>query len=122
MPLPPIRTYAITIRGFEPALYSARSPAKARARCWRDYDVYNNVTFGDFLRISTLRRAPDPPGIGERILVAGLPATRVIGHGQYVHFMRDDSDVVLCAHPSDVAPMPAMPCLQESDHGHHQPA
>jgi len=27
-------------------------------------------------------RVTDPPGIGERIMVAGLPAMRVIAHGQ----------------------------------------
>jgi hypothetical protein len=60
------------------------------------------------LAISSVRRVPDPPGIGERILVNGLPATRVIGHGHghYVHFMRDDGDVVLLSHPADVAPAP----------------
>jgi hypothetical protein len=37
-------------------------------------------------------------------MVAGMPATRVIGFGQYVYFMRDDSDAILCSHPSDVTP------------------
>ena len=34
------------------------------------------------------------------------PATRVLPRGQYVGFMRDDSDVILCSHPADVEPMP----------------
>lgn len=100
----PIRTYQVLVKGFGPILYSARSPSKARAACWRDYQVLDDrlTTFKDFLRMSHISRAPDPPGIGERILVAGKPATRVIGHGQYVHFMRDDSDAILKAHPADV--------------------
>jgi hypothetical protein len=104
----PIRTYAVTVDGFpEPHLYSARSPAKARVQCWRAYCAYDDrSTFGSFLKISRIRRAPDPPGIGDRILVCGIPATRVIGHGQYTHFMRDDSDTILLAHPSEVQPMP----------------
>jgi hypothetical protein len=102
----PIRTYEITVLDFPPALYSARSPAKARARCWRDYcHLDREATFADFLKMSSIRRVPDPPGIGERILVLGVPATRVIGYGQYTHFMRDGSDVILCAHPADVAPI-----------------
>jgi hypothetical protein len=52
--------------------------------------------------MSSIKRVPNPPGIGEHILVGGLPATRVIGFGQYTHFMRDDSDTILLAHPSDV--------------------
>ena len=100
----PVRTYEITVRGFPPALYSARTPAKARARCWRDYQGMGDTgeNFRDFLAKSSIRRVPDPPGIGERILVGGVPAVRVIGYGQYVHFMRDDSDVILCSHPADV--------------------
>lgn len=97
-----VRTYEITVRGFPPVLYSGRSPGKARARCWRDYGTVSDASFADFLKISSIRRVPNPPGIGDRIIVAGIPAVRVIGHGQYVHFMRDDSDVILCSHPADV--------------------
>lgn len=101
----PIRTYEITVRGFPPMLYSARSPAKARARCWRDYQVLDDreTKFLDFLKMSTICTVTNPPGIGERILVCGKPATRVIGHGQYTHFMRDDSDEIILAHPSEVS-------------------
>lgn len=107
----PIRTYEITVRGFPPMLYSARSPSKARARCWYDYGVMDDrlTTFREFLKMSSVRRAPDPPGIGERILVCGQPATRVIGYGQYTHFMRDDSDEIILAHPSEVAPFTSAP-------------
>jgi hypothetical protein len=100
----PVCTYEIKVQGFPPMLYSARTPSKARARCWRDYSVMDDrvTTFMDFLKMSTIKRVPNPPGIGERILVAGVPAVRVIGHGQYTHFMRDDSDTILLAHPSEV--------------------
>lgn len=101
----PVSTYEITVRGFPPMLYSARTPSKARARCWRDYGIMDDrvTTFKDFLLMSSLKKVPNPRGIGERILVAGLPATRVIGFGQYTHFMRDDSDTILLAHPSEVS-------------------
>lgn len=100
----PIKTYEITVRGFPPMLYSARSRAQARARCWRDYSVMDDreTRFVDFLKRSTIRAVPNPPGIGERIKVAGELATRVIGHGQYTYFMLDGSDTILCAHPSEV--------------------
>lgn len=103
----PIRTYAVHVDGYTSALYSARSPGKARARAWRDFCSVYQKTFKEFLAISYVLRVADPPGIGERILVAGLPATRVIGRSdQYVWFMRDDSDVVLCSHPADVSRAP----------------
>jgi hypothetical protein len=105
MALKPIRTYAITVDGFPPANYSARSPAKARARAWRDYIAAYDCSFKRFMQISRLARVDDPPGVGRRILVAGEPATVVIGYGQYVHYMRDDSDVIVCSHPLDVTEM-----------------
>lgn len=101
-----IRTYGVTIRGFPEALYSARSPAKARACCFRNFtEAYDGVSFREFLSSVTVRRADNPPGIGERITVLGKAATRCIGYGSNrVWFMYDDGDVVLCAHPSDVTP------------------
>ena len=104
--LPPIRTYEVAVYGYGEVRYSARSPGKARAKAWRDFNaVLHPKTFHEFLVISRVRCIPDPPGIGERIMVAGLPATRCIGYGQYVWFMRDDSDVLLCSHPADVTPV-----------------
>ena len=58
-----------------------------------------------FLRMSTIRRTTSPPGIGDRIFVAGIPAVRVGMRGQYVAFMREDSHTVLLSHPADVAEM-----------------
>lgn len=108
--LMPIRTWAVNVRGFPEGLYSARSRGKAQARAWRDYaSTFNAATFLDFMKISSVRLAPNPHGVGERIMVAGSPATRVIGYGQYVHYMRDDSDVILCSHPLDVSPLPSPP-------------
>lgn len=100
----PIRTYEVTVRGFPPALYSARSPAKARTNCWRDYCSAYDATFRHFLTISSVRRVDDPPGVGRRILVGGELATVVYTHrvGGYVYYMRDDSDVIICSHPLDV--------------------
>ena len=106
----PIRTYEISVHGFPPGLYCARSPAKARARCYRDYSAtFDCATFKDFLKISTLRTVPNPPGVGDRIMVGSLPATRIYHPcaGHYTWFMRDDSDTILCSHPADVQPMPA---------------
>lgn len=101
----PIQTYAVKVEGFPAILYSARSPGKARSRCfddWRSGCGGDQATFSGFLRISTVRRAENPPGIGERILVCGKPATRVIGRGSSIAFMYDDGDEIMVAHPSEV--------------------
>jgi hypothetical protein len=100
-----VATYEVTVLGFDGVLYSARSPGKARARCFRDYQSYDDRTsFGEFLKISRVRRVDDPPGCGSRILVNGRVATRVYdprGSENAVHYMRDDSDEVFCCHPSE---------------------
>ena len=104
-----VRTYEVTVRGFElePVKVSARTPSKARARVWRMYCSYDDsCDFRKFLSMSSLRRVPNPSGVGDRIIVGGLPATRVLGNGgQYVAFMRDGEDAILYSHPADVEPV-----------------
>lgn len=102
----PIRTYRVKVDGHEAAFYSARSPGKARVRAWRDYGVCSDCSFKEFMKISRCTVEPDPPGIYRRIVVGGTPATTVIGYGQYVSYMRDDSDTIVCSHPSDVTYLP----------------
>src|SRR4051794_8030623 len=103
--LPPVKTYEIKVPGFfPPVLYHERTPARARANAWRDYGICEDCSFGDFLAKSSIRRVPNSPGIGARIIVAGVPAVRAGMQGQYVRFMRDDSDVALLSHPADVQP------------------
>lgn len=105
----PIRTYAVKVEGFSPVLYSARSPAKARWRAYQDYGIVSTCTFRDFLSLSRCSLAiAVPPGVGDRILVCGKPATRVIGRspvGNY--YMYDDSDVIYTAHETEIKPMAA---------------
>lgn len=99
----PVRTYRIAVSGYPSGLWNARSPGKARAQAWRAYSEMTDCTFRRFLGISRCEVVPNPPGVGDRILVAGEPATRVISENQYVRFMRDGSDQILCSHPADVS-------------------
>ena len=101
-----VRTYSVTIRGedFPPVLFSRRSAAQARAAAWRAYSNYRAVTFGQFLKISKLKRVENPPGVGTKILVQGQPAVRLGAVGPYVAFMYEGSDTPLVSHPSDVQP------------------
>jgi hypothetical protein len=102
----PIRTYAVTVKGYGEALYSARSPGKALARSFKAFGSVSDGPFGEFMKIATARRVKDPPGCGERIVIGGETVTRVAPpyrDHQAIFYMRDDSDDVLCSHPSDVA-------------------
>jgi len=107
-PLKPIRTYAARVEGFPEILYSARSPGKARALCFRDWCSGcggDRANFSGFLRFSTVRRCEAPKGVGERILVCGKPATRVIRGSARMSrnlFMYDDGDAIMICHDSEI--------------------
>lgn len=98
-----IKTFVITVRGHQPMRYSARTRGKAIAQCWREYNSVFENSFRNFLGLISVERVPNPPGVGDRIMVAGEPATRVLGNGgQYIRYMRDNSDVIFSSHPLDV--------------------
>lgn len=112
----PIRTYEIAVDGYTPILYSARSPAKARWRAFVDYGVVSTCNFGEFLATSRCRRVDDPPEVGQRIVVFGKAARRVIGRGNA--FMYDDGDAILTAHDLDVQSANCVPCGAALDDQH----
>lgn len=101
----PIRTYEVRVHGYGSAIYSARSPSKARARAWRDANDAWNWSFHEFLCQSSVRRIEDPPGIPRRALIAGEPGTIIYSPHNGLLYMRDDSDVVFSCHPTEVKPM-----------------
>lgn len=103
---PQIRTFRVNVDGYTSVLYSARSASKARAQAWRDFSDIYPVSFRDFLVRSSILRVADPPGVHRRVMVAGEPATTVIGQGHHVRYILDDSDTVLLAHPSEVSYLP----------------
>ena len=98
-----IKTYLITVKGFDGQRYCARSRGMAQTACWRDYCSYEQVTFHQFLKISKIYQIPNPDPVGRRIRVGGIEATQVLSRGdQYIWFMRDDSDTIHCSHRADV--------------------
>ena len=97
-----VKRYAVRVRGWSAIIYETRTPAQARARCWRDYQILGECSFRDFLKLSTISRAADLTGFGRSILVGGQPAHWVGFDGQYVLFVRPGDDVVLLSHPLDV--------------------
>ena len=106
--LPPIRTYSIKVERFPAHLYCARSLGQAMSRCWRAYSSYDDsCDYSRFLRIAKGKGVDNPPGVGDRILVSGKPASRVLNRdgrlvGHYVAYMFDDSSTILESHELDV--------------------
>lgn len=102
-----LRAYDVTVRG-QSHIYFAATAARARADAWRDYSECRDVSFGDFLKASSIRRAArfDEQGsrYGEAMTVCGKPAFYVSHNSQYIQFVRPGSDVVLHSHPLDVEP------------------
>lgn len=101
-----IHVYSVSLDGYTPVRYSARSRGKAMARAWRDFTTHYECSFRDFLQRAHIHRVVPPPNRhGRRIKVGGLPATEVYHPcaGHYVWFMRDGSDEILCSHHLDVA-------------------
>lgn len=55
-----LRTYAVTVNGFSPGLYEAKSPSQARTFAYRTYmAVDSKITFAEFTAISTVERVED---------------------------------------------------------------
>lgn len=101
-----LRAYQVAVTGFPPAIYSARTPAKARTRAWHDYQAAYECTFKEFMRLARVTRAAWEDGRHTHVLVSGKPATLVIHPYRRDLFMYDGSDNVMCAHHSEIEPMP----------------
>lgn len=102
-----VRRYRVTADGFPAYTFLAATPGRARVRAWWSYCSYRDVSFGEFLKISSIERAEDDPALGREILVGGQRAFWVGQDRQYVHFVRPHTDVVIYSHPNDVAELTA---------------
>ena len=102
-----LRAYNVTVNG-QSHIYFAKTPARARANAWSDYAGIYDVSFRDFLRCSSIRRAArfdeQCSRYGEALTICGEPAFYVSHNSQYIQFVRPGSDVVLHSHPLDVEP------------------
>lgn len=121
---PRMHHYEVMVQGFGPRPFAALSAGKARAEAWREFSQpYPDCTFGDFLKISSVRRinAPEDDGynyvrtaygisvkIGQRVrLVKEGPSTGLEGEVVYpnrpctcyVHVLIDGRDHAVCVHP-----------------------
>jgi hypothetical protein len=101
-----IRTYAVSIGGYGVTFYSARSPSKARAQCYRAFCSAHEISFKEFLTLRPSIRLTDNPPYFRRALIAGKPGTIIYSPHNGIRFMRDDSDVIFSAHPSEIKPLP----------------
>lgn len=99
-----IAPFRVTVSGFaEGHVYYTRSRQKALAESWRGYSsVYENCSFGDFMRIARVDAVKPFERFGEAFTINGTPALYVSHNSQYVQFVRPGSDVVLNTHPLDI--------------------
>lgn len=88
--------------------YVASTRGKALADAWRS-DIFEGVTFGEFLRFTSCRRAFDPDWWATPITVEGRPAAYLGHNSQYVQVWLPGRDFVLNAHPYDVLPIERRP-------------
>lgn len=102
-----LKSYSVAVEGFSPYIYEAATPGKARSLAWQSYRSYRDISFREFLSISTICRAADPKGFGRPIVVGGAPAYWVGWNGQYVRFVRPGATTTLLSHPLDVTEGPA---------------
>ncbi|WP_027037897.1 hypothetical protein [Mesorhizobium ciceri] len=100
-----LKMYNVKVKGFPVSAFPAATPSKARAEAWRQYTHAYDVSFREFLKVSTIARIDPPPRFGEEITVSGERAFLVTGYpgGQYVAFARPNSDQILLSHPLDVS-------------------
>lgn len=100
-----LRRYAVSVRGFSPVVFDAKSHGQARAAAYRSFCSYSDATsFKEFLQlVSSVTRVREvPEKYGQRIRVMGQPAHYVSHDGQYVQFVRPNDTTILNSHPLDV--------------------
>ncbi|WP_269581889.1 hypothetical protein [Roseibium sp. Sym1] len=101
-----IKLFEVNVSGFPPVNYAAASRGKAIASAWRDYTHAYDVSFKEFLKRASARRAQEPEDFGKPIIVCGQPGYLVTGvypnPSGYVRFARDDEDYTHFSHPADV--------------------
>jgi hypothetical protein len=111
--LKPVRHFRITFalppfkgrqQKIMPMTVSTRSRSEAVAHFWRIFVGWGNIdtTLDEFRSFSSIEEVPDHPGFYGRVLVRGIPATRVFGYENHIRYLRDDSDEIQLAHPSEV--------------------
>jgi len=104
-----IKRWCVSVDGYGTGYYEAASRGKALANAW-SCDAFNNVTFGQFMRMARCTREINlPPRWGDRIVVGGKDAFFVENNRQYVRFAYPDQTVVSNAHPYDVMPVEYRP-------------
>ncbi len=100
-----LRAYDVTVKGWVAKRFLAATAARARVRCWHAYSMVEDLSFGDFLRKTSIRRATNVPAdFGVAVTIGGEAAylTGEGGAGGHVAFVRPHCDQILFSHPLDV--------------------
>lgn len=104
-----LKAWDVTVEGYGVERINAPSRGMALSKAWR-CDVFNRLTFGDFLKIATAFKALlVDEDFGKPITVDGMPAFYVGRNQQYVRIAFPDGKHELNAHPYDVEPQSFRP-------------
>lgn len=98
-----IKRYDVKVTGFPSYPYDAPSAGVARSKAWDSYRSYSDISFKEFLKISTVRRGTEPEGYGRRIMVSGKLAYFVSSCGHATRFVLPGETTVFYSHPLDVS-------------------
>jgi len=99
-----VKPFIVAVGGHGEWTYYTRTRGHALAKAWRDFAECRDVTFGQFLAQSNAYSGVGSDRFGEPLTICGEPAFYIRHDSQYIHFVRPDSDVILCSHPLDVEP------------------
>jgi hypothetical protein len=99
-----MKRWEVLVSGHGAVTFDATTRGKAQAKACRAYQAaYDQTTFGDLLKMSTVRRLNDlPEHWGEPITVSGKPAFFVgYAGGNSLRFVWPNEDQILTSHLLD---------------------
>lgn len=97
-----IKSIEVSVRGFDPVVYSHVTAAAAFSRAWSDYCHAFECTFRHFMTIARRRTVENPAGVGEPIRVCGRNAWTLEPRRHTTRFVYDGERVVMTAHHSEI--------------------
>lgn len=110
-----LRSWRVEIEGYGSGHVIASSQGKALSDTWKS-DTFNNLSYGEFMKISKAFKAEDKAGFGDPITLSGTPAFFVSRNKTGVMVALPFDTHISRAHPSEVLPERYRPEQYRSDY------
>ena len=98
-----LKAWIVAVNGHGSAQCFATSRGAALADAWRSA-AFDNVSFGNFLKIARCWKVAPSSRFGAEITVEGRPAYFIDNNRAYVRIAYPGAGHILSAHPYDVLP------------------